>query len=173
MEIMDRSSHYWYRDAEDGDIGVRVLEAMREYRAAESAMRRRTQQSMAMGENELLVLRLLSRTAGTAAIVTPVDIARYLGISTASTTALLDRLERSGHVVRSPHPTDRRKVVVTSTGATDDEIRATLTEMHARMREATASLDDDEARVIVSFLERLREAVDKVDAVEHHPVASA
>ena len=61
-------------------------------------MRRRTRQAMSMGENEVLVLRFLIRAATRAGTVTPTDIARYLGISTASTTALIDRLEQSGHI---------------------------------------------------------------------------
>jgi hypothetical protein len=38
-----------------------------------------------------------------------------LGISTASTTNLLDRLTASGRLTRSPHPRDRRSLVVRAT----------------------------------------------------------
>ena len=65
-----------------------VLQALRSYRAAEMAMRRRTQKSMEMGENELLVLRFLARANARGEDVTPVHLARYLGITSASTTAL-------------------------------------------------------------------------------------
>ncbi|KEP72399.1 MarR family transcriptional regulator, partial [Microbacterium sp. SUBG005] len=50
------------------------MEAMRAYRSAEMAMRRRTQESMAMGENELLVLRFLARAASADSTVTPIDL---------------------------------------------------------------------------------------------------
>lgn len=43
---------------------------------------------------------------------TPTGIARNLGVSTASATELLDKLERAGHVRRRAHPTDRRKLLV-------------------------------------------------------------
>ncbi len=66
-------------------------------------MRRRTRESMSMGENELLVLRYLLRAAGQNRQVSPTELTRYLGVSTASTTAIVDRLEKSGHVVRQPH----------------------------------------------------------------------
>lgn len=157
-------SGYWYPEDETRALRVGVLEALRMYRAAETAMRRRTQQSMAMGENELLVLRFVTRATGRGEQVTPIDLARYLGLSTASITALLDRLERSDHVRRQPHPTDRRKVIITTTAQTEDEIRATLGQMHARMHQATADLTAEDAKVIIGFLERMRAAVDEVDA---------
>lgn len=162
-ENADRST-YWYQQDDARSQRVEVLEALRLYRAAETAMRRRTQQSMAMGENELSVLRYLTRAASRAQQVTPVDLARYLGLTTASVTALLDRLERSEHVVRSPHPIDRRKVLLHTTARADDEIRATLGRMHSRMHGAAEGLTAEQARVIVDFLDRMRAAVDQVDA---------
>lgn len=163
-ETVPASRAYWYPKDETRALRVGVLEALRMYRAAETAMRRRTQQSMAMGENELLVLRFITRATGRGEQVTPIDLARYLGLSTASITALLDRLERSDHVRRQPHPTDRRKVIITTTSQTEDEIRATLGQMHTRMHDATAGITAEEAKVIIDFLERMRAAVDEVDA---------
>lgn len=157
------SPRYWYPDEDTRALRVGVLEALRMYRAAETAMRRRTQQSMGMGENELLVLRYITRATGKGEQVTPIDLARYLGLSTASITALLDRLERSHHVQRHPHPTDRRKVIITTTSQTEDEIRATLGKMHARMHDATDGVSAEHAQVIIDFLDRMRAAVDEVD----------
>lgn len=151
---------YWYGESADDRRGSRVMQALREYRTAEMAMRRRTQDSMAMGENELLVLRFLTRSSGAGTDTTPADLARHLGLSTASITALLDRLERSGHVRRERHPTDRRKILVRETAHTEDEIRDTLGEMHGRMMRATAGMSRVEADAVTAFLERMRCAVE-------------
>lgn len=150
---------YWYGESGDDERGARLMEAMRAYRSAEMEMRRRTRQSMSMGENELTVLRFLTRAAGEDVDVTPMDLARRLGISTASMTALLDRLERSGHLCRRPHPSDRRKVLVSSTPHADDEMRDTLASMHARMMQATRGMTEGETAVVTDFLERMRCAV--------------
>ncbi|MBB3157011.1 DNA-binding MarR family transcriptional regulator [Microbacterium proteolyticum] len=150
---------YWYSESTDDDRGTRIMEAMRSYRTAEMAMRRRTQASMSMTENELLVLRLLTRASASAREVTPIDLARHLGVSTASVTALLDRLERSGHLQRGPHPTDRRKVLVSTTGHADVEMHDTLSSMHARMMQATRGMSDNETAAVTSFLHRMRCAV--------------
>lgn len=150
---------YWYSDSPDDERGARIMEALRSYRAAEMAMRRRTQDAMSMGENELLVLRYLTRATRDGG-VTPIDIARYLGVSTASTTALLDRLERSGHLERRRHPTDRRKVLVQPTPHTEHEMRDILGSLHGRMMGATRGMTTAEAEAVTAFLYRMRCAVD-------------
>ncbi|BAJ73827.1 transcriptional regulator [Microbacterium testaceum StLB037] len=153
---------YWFSDSAEDDRGARVMEALRAYRAAEMSMRRRTQASMSMGENEMLVLRFLTRHGRRSRDVTPIDLARYLGISTASMTALLDRLERSGHLERRPHPSDRRKVLVAATPHTEDEMREVLGSMHAQMMLATHGMTEAETTAVTRFLERMRTAVDGV-----------
>ena len=141
-----------------------MLQAFRVYRAAEVAMRRRTRESMSMGENELLVLRYLLRASGQERLVSPRELTRYLGVSTASTTAIIDRLEKTGHVTRIPHPTDRRSIHVVATEASDAEVRATLGEMHTRMMAAVVDMTPDESAAVIACLSRLQDAVDQVDA---------
>lgn len=43
---------------------------------------------------------------------TPTELARHTGLSTGSTTAMLDRLEKVGFIRRTPNPDDRRGVLV-------------------------------------------------------------
>ena len=156
-----QSSGYWYSTDRTGR-GVAVLNALRDYRAAETAMRRRTRSAMRMGETDLLAIRFLlkAQTAGRA--VSPKDLAAHLSISTASTTALIDRLVRSGHVERRPHPTDRRALLIVPTIDSDDEVRANLGDLHRRMIEVAESLTPDEGVVVFGFLDRMRSAVDSV-----------
>ncbi|RXZ50184.1 MarR family winged helix-turn-helix transcriptional regulator [Agromyces binzhouensis] len=156
-----RSSGYWY-SADRTRRGVAVLNALRDYRAAEAAMRRRTRSAMKMGETDLLAIRYLLKREGEGRSVSPKDLAAHLGISSASTTVLIDRLVRSGHVERRPHPTDRRALVIAPTIASDDEVRATLGEMHRRMIEVAEGLDSEEAVVVLDFLDSMRDAVDSV-----------
>ena len=157
----ERSSGYWYSD-DRTRRGVAVLNALRDYRAAEAAMRRRTRSAMRMGETDLLAIRFLLKREGEGRTVSPKDLAAHLGISSASTTVLIDRLVRSGHVERRPHPTDRRALVIAPTIASDDEVRATLGDMHRRMIEVAEGLGADEAGTVLYFLERMRDAVDSV-----------
>lgn len=154
---------YWF-DQTEHERGVRILEAMRLYRAAESAMRRRTQDSMSMGENDLLALRFLIRGRQRGRDITPTDLANYLGVKTSSITALLDRLESGGHLRRVPSPFDRRRTMIEPTDHADAEVRKTLDQMHERMIAATTGIDAAGGLAIVEFLERMRDAVDAIDA---------
>jgi len=162
-EKLPQTTNYWFT-AERDVRASSVMEALRSYRAAEAAMRRRTRHAMEMGENELLTLRFLTRARMASESVTPVALSRYLGISSASTTALLDRLERSGHVTRSPHPDDRRSVLITASEKSDNEIRHTLAAMHDRMMSVVRPMSEQDRAVVIGFLDAMREAVDEIDA---------
>ncbi|MDQ1122861.1 MarR family winged helix-turn-helix transcriptional regulator [Microbacterium trichothecenolyticum] len=153
---------YWYGDeaADRQARGKAVLEALRVYRAAEVAMRRRTRDSMAMGENELLVLRYLLRDPSRR--VRPGQLTKYLGLSTASTTAILDRLERSGHLTRAANPDDRRSIFIQVTPRAHAEVRQTLGNMHDRMLAAVIDMPPEESAAVVAFLQRMSDAVDGV-----------
>ncbi len=45
-------------------------------------------------------------------IATPSELARHTGLSSGATTAMLDRLERSGLIERRPNPNDRRGTLI-------------------------------------------------------------
>jgi DNA-binding MarR family transcriptional regulator len=95
--------------------------------------------------------------------VGPKELGARLGVTSASTTTLVDRLVKSGHVRREPHPTDRRALILRPTPGSDQEVRHTLGLMHQRMMDVASSLSADEARVVVGFLRRMRDAVDAID----------
>ncbi|MFJ4169743.1 MarR family winged helix-turn-helix transcriptional regulator [Paenarthrobacter sp. NPDC089714] len=151
---------YWYGQE---TAAVEVLNALRDYRSAEAAMRRRTGSSMGMGETDLLALRYLLENERAGRDVGPKELAARLGITSASMTTLVDRLVRSGYVVREPHPTDRRALVLRPTKGSDLEVRNTLSGMHGRMLDVAASLSRGESLVVMDFLRRIREAIDQVE----------
>ncbi len=59
----------------------------------------------------------------------PSELARRLGISTASTTTAIDRLVALGHVTREPNPHDRRGVLVVPQEASRDRAMRRLMPM--------------------------------------------
>ena len=141
-----------------------VLDALERFRAADAAMHLRVRETSALGDNELRMLQYLLLRRREGAVVRPSELSRHLGITSASTTALLDRLERSGHVSRGPNPTDRRSVLVTLSEKSDDEIRHTLSAMHERMMAIVRGMDPDQRATVIGFLDAMREAVDQIDA---------
>jgi len=159
----DAETHYWYTDDAEKQRSVAVLEAMRTYRAAETAMQRRTQLSMGMGENDLLALRYVIMAQRDGRSIGPKELAHYLGISSASTTVLLDRLERAGQMRRENSPFDRRALILVPTATTDEEIEAALGEVPERMFEIATTLSPEHAQVVIDFLHKMRSAVDEID----------
>ena len=157
------SSGYWYEPDATRIGSVDVLNLLRRYRAADQEMRRRTRDSMGMGETDLLALRYVLKAEREGVLLTPGMLAKRIGISTASTTVLIDRLERSGHLARTPHPTDRRSLVVVSTTGSDTEVRDTLGRMHRAMIDVADSLEPDELRAVARFLAGMIDAVALAD----------
>ena len=153
-------SGYWYPETGTAST-VDVLNMLRRYRAAETAMRARTRAVMGMNETDLVALRFLLREQRAGRIVRPIDIARVLDISTASTTALIDRLERGGHARREAHPTDRRAGVVVPTTHSDEEVRSTLGAMHRRMLSLVDGFDDRERAIVTRFLAGMTAAIEE------------
>ncbi|WP_285114535.1 MarR family transcriptional regulator [Leifsonia sp. fls2-241-R2A-40a] len=158
--------HYWYGDGENRSPAVDVLEAMRAYGAAESAMRRRSEGVLRMSENDVSAMRYLLRAQQAGRSVGPKELAEYLGIQSSSVTALLDRLERAGHIRREASPFDRRALIVVPAVPEDQLQRAILADVREELVEVAVSLDAADAAVVVDFLHRMRDAVDRIDATE-------
>lgn len=154
------SSEYWYPDGHTPSA-VDVLNLLRRYRTAETAMRARTRSSMHMNETDLLALRHLLRAQQRGELVRQRDLSTLLDISSASVTALVDRLERSGHVERKPHPSDRRSVVVVATSDTDREVRETLGAMHQRMIAVVDGMTAEQLVAVGAFLSGMVHAVEE------------
>lgn len=159
---VNEGSGYWYGQGGQLDYSAAVLKSLRDYRSAETAVRRSTRDSMGMGETDILALRYLLRAQASGKTVVPKDLSRFLGITSASTTSLIDRLVASGHVRRDAHPTDRRSVVVVPTVESDKEVRVTLGAMHRRMMAVAEGLSADEARVVLDFLQRMTMALEEI-----------
>lgn len=165
MQEKTAAGGYWYPQDTEAQAGaVAVLNALREYRAAEAAMRRRTRSSMGMGETDLLALRYLLEAEAAGRAVGPKELGARLGVTSASMTTLIDRLVKTGHIRREPHPTDRRALILRPTPGSDDEVRRTLGLMHQRMLEVAGALSAEDAHIVAGFLHRMRDAVDTIDA---------
>ncbi len=84
---------------------------------------------------------------------TPGQISAALQLSAPATSAMLDRLERLGHVVRTPHPSDRRSVVVEVTDHAMQVGGAMFGRLAAHLRPVLEERSPEELEVIASFLE--------------------
>ena len=141
-----------------------VVAAYHRFRRADAACHQRVRSVMGMGENELRLVQYVLLAHREGREVKPTEIARHLGISSASTTALLDRLERGGSLERLSHPTDRRSILITTTPEAEARLSATVEEYDRRLERLSAELSDDERRAVERFLTGLTEAADSIAA---------
>ncbi|MGL5850936.1 MAG: MarR family winged helix-turn-helix transcriptional regulator, partial [Phycicoccus sp.] len=87
------------------------------------------------------------------------ELARRLGISTAATTVLVDRLERAGYVERVRSTVDRRRVALTTTSeARAATLRAWLPAIQ-EIDEVSRSLSEPERLFARGLLSRLTTAM--------------
>ncbi|MGO4600196.1 MarR family winged helix-turn-helix transcriptional regulator [Terrabacter sp. 2RAF25] len=82
----------------------------------------------------------------------PVEIGRLLGVTSAASSGVVDRLVSRGHAERRSHPDDGRRteVVITDSGRT--EVLAYMRPMFEALAELDASLDDREREVVERYL---------------------
>jgi DNA-binding MarR family transcriptional regulator len=89
------------------------------------------------------------------------DLGRRLGISSASATVLVDRLERAGHVERVRDTADRRRVVLTVTEAARAASYAAWLPAVREIDEVCRALGDAEKAFAHDLLRRLTAAVER------------
>ena len=167
----EQSTDPWYGREHTHPVAVDVLEALRAYQAAEAGVRRRAREALGMGEKDVLALRYLLEAQRAGHPLGPGELARKMGISTASTTTLVDRLTATGHITRQPHPTDRRALVLVPTAEPGDRLQAFLEAAYQRMIDVAAGLTDEEAAAVTGFFTAMTAALDAIDAPPTRPAA--
>jgi DNA-binding MarR family transcriptional regulator len=94
--------------------------------------------------------------------ITPGVIAERAIIAAASTTSVLDTLEKRGLVERRPHPTDRRKLLIDLTANGRTTIDHILPGIHRLEEEVMRALTPDERRDLLGLIAKVQTSVSKV-----------
>jgi DNA-binding MarR family transcriptional regulator len=90
---------------------------------------------------------------------TPTQLARYTGLTTGSTTAMIDRLEAAGLVKRTANPRDRRGAIVRIEPKYNQMAWPLVADIQKLNTEVIASYTDDELKTIADFITRMTENV--------------
>ncbi|RJT82169.1 MarR family transcriptional regulator [Arthrobacter cheniae] len=150
-------------DSDRADHLADLVEAVRRYRNAERFMRGQSRDSMHLGRTDMAALRLMLRAGQAGRPLSAAALARGLGISSAATTVLIDRLEKSGHAERRRSTTDGRAIEIWPTAASDEEVRSTMGVMHERMMAVAAALPSEDCTTVNGFLGRLGQAMSALE----------
>ncbi|MEV8165837.1 MarR family winged helix-turn-helix transcriptional regulator [Rothia kristinae] len=121
---------------------------------------------MGLNATDLATLRLLIVRDQRGRLTTPKEVAAHLEITTASATALIDRLVAAGHLRREPHPWDRRSRVLVLTEHARREFFAHFSGHLAAMRTVAERFDHTQLGTIDAFLTGLNTALGGPEAAE-------
>jgi len=89
--------------------------------------------------------------------LTPTDLSRRLGVSTAAMTTIIDRLTAVGHVSRVPNPSDRRGILVVPAAASVERAMGAIMPMVLGIDRVLAEFDEQEKATITEYLSRVVE----------------
>lgn len=89
----------------------------------------------------------------------PAELARRLGVTTAASSGIVDRLVKHGHVQRRAHLEDGRRTEVFITDPGRAEMVRHLAPMFVALTELDQGLSDDERVVVDAFLARAQSAI--------------
>lgn len=122
---------------------------------------------LALSLNDLAALHHL---VGASALG-PAELGKRLGMSSASATVLVDRLEQAGYVRRERDPHDRRRVVLAATETAERHSLAAVRPLVEEITAITDELDEPTRRTIADYLDRVAEAMRAFAARQHSSVA--
>jgi DNA-binding MarR family transcriptional regulator len=144
------------------------LVALRELLARGARLRHVVARRAGLSDHELVVLDHLSREP-----LGPAEMARRLDVTTAAATGIVDRLVARGHVVRRPHPVDRRRLEVHPTDSGRAEVVGHLRPMFVALARLDGQFTEEERAVVARYLQGALAALDEVIEGDPEPPPGA
>src|SRR6266481_2770063 len=137
---------------ERAELAVAFAAAIRRTGSLMQLMGQAAAERIGINSTDLNCLNILSFSGQ----MTAGELARATGLTTASITGVIDRLEEAGFVSRERDPHDRRRVVVRlALDKAVREVASVFVPMLRDWREMAARYSDDELRLIVDFYGRV------------------
>jgi DNA-binding MarR family transcriptional regulator len=87
-------------------------------------------------------------------ITTPSELSKYTGLSSGSTTVMIDRLEKSGLVTRQDNPKDRRGTLVVITEQAACKVGPLFTSARVAQSELLASYSRQELEILADYFKK-------------------
>jgi DNA-binding MarR family transcriptional regulator len=128
----------------------RVILGARQYGISNVLFRNLVGERLGVNVTDMECLGLLFHKG----IATPTELARHTGLSSGATTAMLDRLERSGLIERRPNPDDRRGTLIVLVDSGAERVSPWFSSVRQAQNELVSSYSEEELQVISDFFER-------------------
>lgn len=107
-------------------------------------------ESAGINHTDLMCLFFVRTADGTA---TPKSVSQHLGLTSGATAIMLNRLESAGFIVRRPHPTDRRGVLLSLGEEVEKSGILQLREKFIRLnQEVFSSFSEQDLAIVRRFM---------------------
>ena len=137
-----------------GSISVDdITGLLRDIREVTNEFEQRLGEQLTVNPTDLLAMEHLIQDGP----LTPTELARRVGVTTAAMTTSIDRLTAVGHVSRSPNPADRRGVLVVPAPASVGRAMGMLLPMIMGIDRVLDGYDEVQREVIASYLREVVE----------------
>ena len=140
-------------DADKSELERQVILAAREYGISTTLFRNAVGQKIGVSVTDMECLALLFFKG----IATPGELARYTGLSSGATTAMLDRLEKAKLIKRQPNPNDRRGSLITVLKSSVQTVGPLFATTREAQNALVARYTKQELALIAGFLQHFTE----------------
>ena len=132
------------------DLMIRTNMAAREYGIQMTLYRNIIFEKLGINMSDMECLGyLLSKR-----ISSPTELAKYTGLSSGATTAMLDRLEKGGFIERRPNPDDRRGTLIVLAKSGAEKVAPWFAPVGKAQDALISNYSEKELELISGFFER-------------------
>lgn len=140
-----------------GSLEQNVLLAARDNGISSILFRNALAKKLGLNLTESLCLTLL----GIKSVSTPTELAKYTGLTTGSTTTMLDRLEKKKFIKRKSNPNDRRGVLIEIDETYALTAQKLISGIQKAHRELITKYSAKELEIITGFLTKFTDNIDR------------
>lgn len=139
------------------DLEREVIMTTREYAIASVLFRNAVGSKVGVNVTDMECLGFLFHKG----LATPKELSEYTGLSSGSTTAMLDRLEKAKLIKRKSNPKDRRGSIITVDKEGSKKVGPFLTALQEAQDKLVASYGEEELWVLVDFFKKFTDIYDQ------------
>ncbi|MBO9705090.1 MAG: winged helix-turn-helix transcriptional regulator [Arthrobacter sp.] len=158
LEVINRS---WLEGGREDHV-LNSLHLLREFREVETGARESLRADLNINNTDLEALRFVVDES-VERTVTPKMLGAHLGVTSASTSALVERLISAGYLTREVDRHDRRARILRATEDARDMLDSGLQRQVSALLSAAGAFTDEELAAVERYLEALISALGDFD----------
>jgi DNA-binding MarR family transcriptional regulator len=133
------------------DFGGLIRQLLHRRELAAARHRAAVGRAINVNDREILLIAYLAQRGAMA----PAEVGSLLNLSSAGVTAMVQRLEDAGHLVRAEHPGDRRSILISLSPRVVEHAERAFRPLVGELQALAEEIPPDDRIVIARFLERV------------------